>query len=172
MVIFWNGLPLNRLYATKWWLDKDADWQSVAASYCLLLAWISLSTTCMILPVSFAVNTQQGVKFMHLIWPPKISALCIFIHCIQIRVFKCGCGREGQHLSFLWSYVKHYIVNFGGILLLVRFPSKLIQPIRRSVGGSGADSGDPLSDPQLGSNNSAYQSHPTQGFTAAPLGFW
>lgn len=101
----------------------------------------------------------------------KIYPLCVLSHCIQIRVFKCGCGREGQHLSFLWTYVKHYIVNFGGILLLVKFPSKLIQPIRSSVGAGGAanktDSGEPLSDPQLGSNNTAYPSprhyHSTAG---------
>lgn len=38
----------------------------------------------------------------------KISALCAPSHCIQIGVLKCGCGREGQHLSFLWTYVKHH----------------------------------------------------------------
>lgn len=49
------------------------------------------------------------------------------------------------------------IVNFGGILLLVKFPSKLIQRIRSRVGGGRAAnspySGEPLSDSQLGSNN-------------------
>lgn len=38
----------------------------------------------------------------------KISAFCALSHCSQIGVFKCGCGREGQHLSFLWTYVKHH----------------------------------------------------------------
>lgn len=38
----------------------------------------------------------------------KISPFCAQSHCIQIGAFKCGCGREGQHLSFLWTYVKHH----------------------------------------------------------------
>lgn len=36
----------------------------------------------------------------------KISPFCALSYCIQIGVFKCGRGREGQHLSFLWTYVK------------------------------------------------------------------
>lgn len=50
---------------------------------------------------------------------------------------------------------------FGGILLLVKFPSKVIRPIRRGVGGRVAanttDSGDPLSDPPAW----LQQHHPT-----------
>lgn len=92
----------------------------------------------------------------------EIYLLCAPSHCTQIRVFKRGCGREGQHLSFLQTYVKHYTYCqiLEGSCFLVKFPSKLIQPIRSSVGGWGAtnvtDSGEPLSDPQLGSNNTAY----------------
>lgn len=102
-------------------------------------------------------------------WPPK---LCVCLDRQNIpplwslslypkRVFKRGCGREGQHLSFLRTYVKHYTYCqiLEGSCFLVKFPSKLIQPIRSSVGGWGShkcDSGEPLSDPQLGSNNTAY----------------
>uniref|UniRef100_A0A8D3DRQ0 Non-specific serine/threonine protein kinase n=1 Tax=Scophthalmus maximus TaxID=52904 RepID=A0A8D3DRQ0_SCOMX len=59
------------------------------------------------------------IKIIHILFAmPKLymsemrtfrsDSLCILSHCIEIRVFKCGCGREGQHLSFLWTYVKHY----------------------------------------------------------------
>lgn len=67
----------------------------------------------------------------------KISALCIFPHCVPIRAFTSGCGGEPQHLSFLWTYVKDcsYCQVLEGTCSLLGFPSKLIRPIRSVLGG-------------------------------------
>lgn len=82
----------------------------------------------------------------------------------------------------------HLLSDFGGILLLVKFPSKLIRPIRSVLGGweggcsrrhdgqrrtsvwPPTPSTSHLPSPQLGSANTAPAKQ--QGVSRAPLGCW
>lgn len=90
----------------------------------------------------------------------KISSFCALSHCIQIGVFKCGCGREGQHLSFLWTYAKHhtYCRFWRDPAFSSVFPPNWFSQLEAVWGLGEMDSREPLSDPQLGSNNTAYPS--------------
>lgn len=92
---------------------------------------------------------------MHLPWPPKISTLCIFPHCVQIRPFRSGRGGEPQHLSFLWTYVKDftYCQILEGSYSLLSFPPNWFGQLEVCWGAGMAapvaamtDSGEPLSD--------------------------
>lgn len=91
----------------------------------------------------------------------KISALCIFPHCVPIRAFTSGCGGKPQHLSFLWAYVKDlsYCHVLEGSCSLLGFPPNWFSQLEVCWGAGRAaavaaltDGREPLSDPPTHTN--------------------
>lgn len=92
----------------------------------------------------------------------KISPFCALSYCIQIGVFKCGRGREGQHLSFLWTYVKQqtYCRFWRDPAFSLVFPPNWFSQLE-AVWGLGESQTRRTAEnlcltPQLDSNNTAY----------------
>lgn len=143
----------HRTLATDAW---ESDW------------WFGFFTASKVWKVAICLDRQNSATAL----TAKMYPLCVLPHCIQIMLFKCGCGREGQHLSRLWMYVKHYTYCriLEGSCFLLCFPPNWFSQLK-AVRGAGraankTDSGEPLSDPRLGSNNTG------GGITIAPLGCW